>query len=123
MDIDGRNFYPLIGGGEKLPSRPAYLECTYTQHRPAKDQWLIGARTDRHKLIFSPFNRQIKPELYDLKRDPAEKENIALRFPNLVEKYRDFALNYFSRPQEKKELTGREKEAMVKTLRGLGYLD
>lgn len=123
-DINGRNFYPLINQDIEMPSRPAYLECTYTQHRPEKDQWLIGLRTNREKFIFAPFNNEIAPELYNLEQDPEEEENIADRSREKVEKYREIALKYFSRGNEEKtELSGREKNDMIETLRGLGYLD
>ena len=123
-EIDGRSLYGAIVRGEEIPPRPAYLECTYTQHRPEKSQWLIGLRTNRRKFIFAPFNSLRQPELYDLEKDPAERTNIASRFPTRVEEYRRRALEHFSRKGEKAiEITGREKEVMVQTLRGLGYLD
>ncbi len=123
-DLDGRNFYPAIRGDQEIPPRPAYLECTYTQHRPEKEQWLIGLRTNRIKFIFAPFNVQARPELYDLEHDPGEKNNQAELLPDTVEDYSRRAVDYFLGGEGgKKKLAGREKEVMIETLRGLGYLD
>jgi arylsulfatase A-like enzyme len=122
--IDGRNLYPTVRSGSSIPSRPAYLECTYTQHRPEREQWLIGLRTNREKFIFAPFNDQIPPEVYDLEQDPEEKNNIAGQFPERVEGHRRLALEHFQRDAgEQQKVAGGEKEAMIETLRSLGYLD
>jgi len=123
-DIDGRNYYPYIRGGGTISPRPAYLECTYTQHRPEKEQWLIGLRTNQAKFIFAPFNDRIPPEYYDLEKDPEEKTNIAPLFAGRVEDHRRLALDYFSRRKETgTEITGDDKADMIRTLKMLGYLD
>ncbi len=122
--IEGRNFFPSLTGGERMAESPAYLECTYTQNRPERDQWLIGIRTARHKLIFAPHNPALEPELYDLEQDPGELHSIAAGRGDLVGRYRKLAREIFSRESAKPPpLNETEKREMVRTLQGLGYLD
>jgi choline-sulfatase len=63
----GRDLGPLLAG-EALPPRPLYAETEY----PAAFGWspLAAARQDGLKLILSP-----RPELFDLRRDPGEKND------------------------------------------------
>jgi len=62
---------PIVGKG----SNYAYLETLYPKTYMNWSE-LRGMRTDRWKFILAP-----RPELYDLERDPGEKENVIARHP------------------------------------------
>jgi arylsulfatase A-like enzyme/tetratricopeptide (TPR) repeat protein len=70
--IEGRTLRPAIEGRE-MSDAPAYAETLYPQREFG---WapLFAWRTARHKMIEAP-----RPELYDLEKDPGEKENLAAR--------------------------------------------
>jgi len=62
---------PIIGKGANY----AYIETLYPKTYMNWSE-LRGMRTDRWKFILAP-----RPELYDLERDPSEKENVISRHP------------------------------------------
>ena len=66
---DGQNLVPLLDGAAGDSDRTAYAE-SYYQNVLLGWSPLRAARTARWKLIDAP-----RPELYDLERDPLEKEN------------------------------------------------
>jgi arylsulfatase A-like enzyme/tetratricopeptide (TPR) repeat protein len=67
--IDGRDLTPLIDGAPGDPERPAYAE-SYYQNVLLGWSPLRAVRTAQWKFVEAP-----RPELYDLRRDPAEREN------------------------------------------------
>ena len=73
-DMQGRSIAPLLRG--KTPSNwrtsMYYRYYHYPQHHRVQPHY--GVRTERHKLIY--FNRLDEWELYDLKKDPYETNNI-----------------------------------------------
>jgi len=73
-DMQGRSIAPLLRG--KTPSNwrtsMYYRYYHYPQHHRVQPHY--GVRTESHKLIH--FNKLDEWELYDLKRDPHETNNI-----------------------------------------------
>jgi arylsulfatase A-like enzyme/Tfp pilus assembly protein PilF len=70
--VDGQNLLPLLppaGAAAGDPDRPAYAE-TYYQHVLLGWSPLRAVRTRRWKFIEAP-----RSELYDLERDPGERQN------------------------------------------------
>ena len=120
--FDGRSFKPLIDGGTWKPS-PAFLS---TGGYLAQVE-IRGVRTPGWKYTFGPYNDELPEELYDLRKDPAEKENLAADRPGDCIRMRNL-LETFSFPSESPEgsaaLADREDEKKTeRTLKGLGYLD
>ncbi len=74
----GVSLWPLIERGQQLPgkgSNYAYIETLYPKTYMNWSE-LRGMRTDHWKFILAP-----KPELYDMQRDPHERENVIARYP------------------------------------------
>jgi arylsulfatase A-like enzyme len=78
--LSGSSLCPLLEGGTRdaLEARPAYLETRYCALHFG---WapLVGIRTEAFKFIAAP-----RPELYDLRADPGESENLCERRPDVV---------------------------------------
>jgi arylsulfatase A-like enzyme/cytochrome c-type biogenesis protein CcmH/NrfG len=70
--IEGRSLRPAMEG-RAMDDAPAYAETLYPQREFG---WapLFAWRTADHKMIEAP-----RPELYDLQKDPGEKDNLAPR--------------------------------------------
>ena len=77
-EVEGISLRAALAGGSPPERDGVYTEtiATYLLH-----QWspLYGWRTDHHKYIAASV-----PELYDLRHDPKEKNNIADEHPDLV---------------------------------------
>jgi arylsulfatase A-like enzyme len=73
-DMQGRSIVPLLRGKKPSNWRTSmyYRYYHYPQHHRVQPHY--GVRTERHKLIY--FDRLDEWELYDLKKDPFETNNI-----------------------------------------------
>ena len=74
-DLDGRNLLPVWTGVSKLPERTVFWEW-----RSEGYNQLAAMRGDE-KLVVTEGG---KPELYDVKADPAERRNLAALRPDRV---------------------------------------
>jgi arylsulfatase A-like enzyme len=76
--LDGRSLLPVMAGRETA-DRPAYSELRHRENGALRAATL---RTGRHKLHLNPGEPARETlELYDLARDPAEQEDLALAQP------------------------------------------
>jgi len=114
-EVQGESLIPYVEGREKK-DLVSYIE---TVHPKEMFSWsdLKGIVDGRMKFIDAP-----KPELYDLKKDPEEQNNlyqkenqIALRMEKVLDELID---RYSSKESSRRELSPEEEEK----LRALGYI-
>jgi len=73
-DIQGRSFVPLLSGQSPKDWRTSMYYRYYHYPQDHRVQQHYGVRTDRYKLIY--FHRLGQWELFDLKKDPHELNNV-----------------------------------------------
>jgi tetratricopeptide (TPR) repeat protein len=69
--LRGRSLKPLLDGSGRLTESPVYSEALYARYHFGWSE-LTAITDDRYRYIKAP-----REELYDLKRDPRERENLA----------------------------------------------
>jgi choline-sulfatase len=73
--LRGRSLKPLLDGTGRLPESSVYSEALYARYHFGWSE-LTALTDERYRYIKSPND-----ELYDLKRDPHERENLAAERP------------------------------------------
>jgi len=116
-EIQGTSLLPYIAGREKS-DLSSYLETYFPRENYGWSE-LVGLVDGDWKYIKAP-----KPELYNLKADPQETQNVFGREARNAELLRqrltEITVRYSSGlPASKRELTSEEREK----LRSLGYVD
>ena len=121
-DLDGRSFKPLIEGGP-WKTNPAFLS---TGGYLAQVE-IRGVRTPGWKYTFGPYNGELPEELYDLRKDPTERNNLALGRPAACARMRrlveSFGLPGYSPEDPARPIDRDGQKRIERTLKGLGYLD
>ena len=69
--LRGRSLKPLLDGSGRVTESPVYSEALYARYHFGWSE-LTALTDDRYRYIKAP-----REELYDLKRDPHERENLA----------------------------------------------
>ena len=110
--VDGRSLWPLLSAGADLAKRPLIAENSlYGNQRRAIVEW-------PYKLIVDV--EEPGASLYDLQRDPAEREDLAASRPEVAER---LAAALARRPSASGDGQPVELDAETKKeLRALGYL-
>jgi tetratricopeptide (TPR) repeat protein len=111
--IEGQSLRPYLAGESPYEAPPHYFEAL-NAHLTRDWAPLTGLVQDGHKLIRLPI-----PELYDLERDPQEKENLYAQKTGLARRMEE-ALDAFSGAAAI-EMAAPDRETLER-LRGLGYL-
>ena len=117
-DLQGRSLVPYFRPGAKTPPpRPLYMESLYGFEELG---WapLTGIVERDMKFISLP-----RPELYDLRRDPRESENLHETRPDLARGLKERLASFISshaefRSETKRELTAED----IRQLQSLGYI-
>lgn len=114
-DVDGVSLEPLLEGKSRDLNLTAYVESHYAQLHFG---WapLRGLRTDRFKFIDAP-----RAELYDLRSDPHETENLASKRGNVVSALTDELRSLRAGEAPPAEVAPAD-PATEEKLRSLGYL-
>jgi len=119
--LDGTSFRSLLDGGPWEP-RPAFLSVSGLP----RDLELRGVRTEAYKYTYGPHNPDLPAELYDLRQDPAETQNLAAAEPEVCASLRELAERFVptdprvaARPVP---LTAEDQARVEQHLRDLGYL-
>ncbi len=118
--LEGHSLKPLWSGDGSYPGGPAISEMWRGEWR------IVAIRTAEHKFIWDS-RRPDRPRLFDLTRDPAEREDVAAGFPDLVAGFREVLDHHLRRA----ESTGTDRQGrapeldgdMIRRLRDLGYLE
>jgi arylsulfatase A-like enzyme len=121
-EIDGRSFRPLFERGGWKP-KPAFLSAGgYLSQAEIQ-----GVRTEGWKYSFGPYNDELPEELYGLREDPGELENLAPEKPGRCAKmkglWKTFSSVRQNGPDHPDEAGRKRLEKAERDLRGLGYLD
>lgn len=122
-EIHGRSLLPLIIN-RKVKEEPAYCEAIW-HGKLDKKRLLRGIRTSGYKYVYAPYNKDIPEELYDLKNDPDEKENILKKRKELAKKLRQKILQIRSRTSRRQKpikMSKEEEEIIRERLKELGYI-
>ncbi|MGH9463801.1 MAG: sulfatase-like hydrolase/transferase [Vicinamibacteria bacterium] len=113
-DLDGESLLPLVAGHERETVPISYAESAFAQlHFGSSD--LRALRRGDWKYIEAP-----QPELYNLREDPLEKQNVQARHSEVVGGLRRELANVL-RTDSSEEL-GRVDSAEADRLRSLGYV-
>ena len=127
----GRSLIPeKLAGDQRAYSIAEYLAPNLDRMRrlyPDRDlsrydRTLRALRSDRHKYIWTS---DAKPELYDLKEDPGETENLVVARPEVAGEMQaqlDEWLASVGRPPSEEGTAADMDETVVQRLRALGYL-
>ncbi|MDX1583647.1 MAG: hypothetical protein R3338_08610, partial [Thermoanaerobaculia bacterium] len=111
---------PIPEGMEGTPVLPLTPERQLVFAQYGNSRYMV--RSDRWKLVES-FDEK-KLELYDLRHDPAEKENLADARPEIVDRYRRELRRWLQKrdPVESVSSPVRLDDEEIERLKALGYL-
>lgn len=118
--IDGRDLNLLING-EKIEEIPIFIQTGDIQEE--KESLVIGIRTSKFKYYRERKNLKKNVFLFDLKKDPLEKNNIVNDFPEIVESMEEI-LKRFSTTKKAIEIKEnvKEEEEIANELKKMGYM-
>jgi arylsulfatase A-like enzyme len=117
VEVQGESLWPLLGGAGTFRERPVYTETYYPRLHFG---WSALTSLQERRLQFIDSS---EPELYDLVKDPGQKENLLQTKPELLAEMR-------RRLTEIEGSLGRDAKAAsrapdaetIAKLRSLGYL-
>lgn len=119
-DLLGTSMVPLLQQGE------AKYDAEETISEMRRDPWhRVAVRTESFKYIWDS-KRPDQPELYDLRNDPGEKQNVRDRFPQEVSRFQNTVDAHRLRVAATEPAIAVPKlkldEDVARRLRDLGYL-
>jgi len=116
----GRSLVPFFKD-EKMEELPTYMHTT--PHLKITSDDKVGIRTSNFKY-FRSNNPGENVNLYNLKKDPQENENIANNNPDIVEKLENILQNFVSKTNtNNEEISMEETKRLEIELKKLGYIE
>ncbi|MGH3092015.1 MAG: sulfatase-like hydrolase/transferase [Gaiellaceae bacterium] len=118
----------VVGNGGATSRSAIYLQASGARRMNLPERWLAAIRTDRHKYVRGMFNADLPEELYDLERDPEERENLALELSDVAADLRGrleglIQTGVSAEADEGTAYTPEEQALLERRLQDLGYLD
>jgi arylsulfatase A-like enzyme len=119
---EGKSAFPIIKGVDRQ-NRDAYVEAVGIAI-PNEAEWLSGLRVDnKYKFIYYPFREDFEEELYDLEKDPEEKQNIASKNKDLISSFRKKIRDMKTERLTGEKLSDGDKKKIEERLKKLGYME
>jgi len=122
ITTDGRSLTLLINGNSQKEN-PIYLHTMPYEKPSPLDS--VGFRTSKYKYFRAVADSKKNVNLYDLKKDQKENNNIAKNYPLIVEEMEKILSEISSsssKEPEQEELSKDEEEKIRKELKKLGYM-
>jgi len=131
--IDGRSLLPLITGEEK-EDRVFFADIAADVLQSRIPQKIAMSAGDKKLILNRPFSRedlefflfpppQVKPvELFDLEKDPEERENVADSHPELVRRIIQAVQRLYDEAELRKTRKLEIDEELKEQLKALGYI-
>ena len=121
IPLNGISLLPALLNKAELPAdRPVYSDVDFQSGRHVKDAFKTSVVRNDYKLIHNREDNSF--ELYDVVKDPEEKQNIAKDNPTIIKELTDLLLGYekseIVTPSQDLSITPKE----VKQLQSLGYM-
>lgn len=121
--MEGASLVPLWSGDEKKYDRQIAISERWRDQGDVNH--IVSLRTENYKLIWND-RRPNQPELYDLKSDPAEKDGIHEKKPDIVAQFQGTLAHHLDRIHHTRPSTASSEpeldEDVIRRLRDLGYL-
>jgi arylsulfatase A-like enzyme len=118
--IDGKSLIPLMHD-KKMKEEFAYFESTPGVSKE-KEQ-VYGLRTSKYKFSKSKDSKYETVSLYDLEVDPLEEQNIATKFPEVVNNMKKILEKMNNEKQgERETISGEELKKIEDELKKMGYI-
>lgn len=119
-EVTGESFKKAIKDDVEI-NKDAFIEAVGIII-PTKKDWVSGIRTNnKYKYIFSPFRADFNEELYDLEKDPLEKNNIAEDNKEKITELKKKIDSVKIKKMTGKKINEGDEEIMKKKLKKLGY--
>jgi len=122
-DMTGQSLAGIMRG-EPGDHREAYIEVGASRRRRALPGLVLAGfrRANRYKYVCTLDGSRFGPWLYDLEKDPDERQNIAATQPELIAEFRNRMQELQSRRVASGTLTTEEHKAVQDRLKALGYM-
>ncbi len=119
--VHGRSLITLIQGN-KIEEKPAYLHTAPYQKPHPTDS--VGVRTGDYKYFRSSHNIKENVNLYDLKNDPFENNNIAETNVELVKQFEKILteMQNDNTSQDENQENTEEQQKIEFELKKMGYI-
>ena len=119
--VHGRSLLTLIHGN-KIEEKPAYIHPSPYQKPHPTDS--VGIRTNNYKYFRSVHNLKENVNLYDLKNDPSENNNIAETNEALVKQFEQMLIEMQkdNLSQDEDEENLEEEQKIESELKKMGYI-